>query len=114
VLFNEPNHGQEWEGEVSPEEFADISLRYIKALKTSNSEYFTMLGGLDLAAASNGEDMDEYEFLRRVFISKPELKESIDGLSSHSYPNPGFSGSPSAVGTIEGVGCEERASSFYY
>ena len=106
VLFNEPNHGQEWEGEVSPEEFADISLRYIKALKTSNSEYFTMLGGLDLAAASNGEDMDEYEFLRRVFISKPELKESIDGLSSHSYPNPGFSGSPSAVGRLSIHGYE--------
>lgn len=106
VLFNEPNHAQEWEGSVSPEQYAEISLQYIKALKSSNHDYFTMLGGLDLAAASNGQDMDAYEFFHREFMSKPELKDAIDGLSSHSYPNPGFSGSVNAVGRLSIHGYE--------
>ena len=94
VLFNEPNHSQEWGGELNPEEYAKISYEYAKALKSSNSEYFIMLAGLDLAAASNGVDLDAYNFISRMYTEKKELKDVVDGLSSHSYPNPGFSGSP--------------------
>ncbi len=106
VLFNEPNHSNEWEGRVDPEQYADISYQYSDTLKRSSSEYFIMLAGLDLAAATNGEDMDEYEFLHRAFAKKPELKNVVDGLSSHSYPNPGFSGSPNAVGRLSIRGYE--------
>ena len=94
VLFNEPNHSQEWGGELNPEEYASMSYEYAKSLKSSNPEYFLMLAGLDLAAASNGTDLDAYEYMGRMYQEKKELKDLIDGLSSHSYPNPGFSGSP--------------------
>lgn len=104
ILFNEPNHAHEWEGQVEPEQFAGISYQYAKAFKESNPDYFIMLAGLDMAAASNGVDMDEYEFLTRALRAKPELKDIMDGLSSHAYPNPGFSGSPNAVGRLSIVG----------
>ncbi len=94
ILFNEPNHSQEWGGELNPEEFGKIAYEYAQKLKSSNADYFIMLGGLDLAAASNGTDMDAYEYLGRTFRAESKLKDVIDGLSSHSYPNPGFSGSP--------------------
>ncbi len=42
--------------------------------------------------------MDEAEFLRRMVAAKPELMSLWDGWTSHSYPNPGFSGSPYATG----------------
>lgn len=94
ILFNEPNHSQEWGGELNPEEYAKISYEYAKSLKSSNPDYFIMLAGFDLAAASNGTDMDAYSYIARVYQEKNQLKDMVDGLSSHSYPNPGFSGSP--------------------
>lgn len=94
VLFNEPNHSQEWGGELNPEEYAKVSYEYAKSLKSSNPDYFIMLAGLDLAAASNGTDLDAYNFIDRMYQKKKELSDVVDGLSSHSYPNPGFHGSP--------------------
>jgi len=94
VLFNEPNHSQEWGGELNPEEYARLSYEYAKSLKSSNPDYFIMLAGLDLAAASNGVDLDAYSYISRMYQEKKELKDVVDGLSSHSYPNPGFHGSP--------------------
>ena len=94
VLFNEPNHSHEWGGELNPEEYARVSYEYAKSLKSSNPDYFVMLAGLDLAAASNGADLDAYNYVLRMYQEKKELKEVVDGLSSHSYPNPGFRGSP--------------------
>jgi len=94
ILFNEPNHSLEWGGELNPEEYARVSYEYAKSLKSSNSDYFIMLAGLDLAAASNGVDLDAYSYIERMYQEKKELKDIVDGLSSHSYPNPGFRGSP--------------------
>lgn len=42
--------------------------------------------------------MDEELFLRWMLARQPNLAEAIDGWTSHSYPNPGFSGSPYASG----------------
>lgn len=98
VLFNEPNHSQEWGGELNPEEYARVSYEYAKSLKSSNSDYFIMLAGLDLAAASNGVDLDTYNYISRMYQEKKELLDIVDGLSSHSYPNPGFHGSPYGSG----------------
>jgi len=105
VLFNEPNHGSEWGGEVDPKSYAEVSLEFAKKLKEKNKDYFVMLAGLDASAPSWMPGMeDEEKFLREVFqgptlnVDSLTRTDLIDGLASHSYPNPAFSGSPYATG----------------
>ncbi len=107
VLFNEPNHGSEWGGEVDAKNYGETALNFAKKLKEKNPDYFIMLGGLDASAPSYRPSLeDEYVFFQLMFtsVSKQDFEKYIDGLSSHSYPNPAFAGSPYAWGrgTIHG------------
>lgn len=98
VLFNEPNHGNEWGGEVDEKSFYQVSLAFAKALKEKNKDFFVMLAGFDASAPSWRPGMeDEAVFLRRLAAEDQTLNTIfayVDGWASHSYPNPGFSGSP--------------------
>lgn len=95
VLFNEPNHGQEWGGGVDIHSYADVSEEFVQKLHEVNNGYFVMLAGFDAAApASNPMYEDEFVYLQEIMDYKPELLKDVDGWSSHSYPNPGFMGSP--------------------
>ena len=124
TLFNEPNHGSEWGGEVDVKSFAKVSLEFAKKLKEKNKDFFVMLAGFDASAPSWMPGLeDEETFLNKMFKSEIQnsksetnsnLKNSnfenclefsvscfefyFDGWSSHSYPNPGFSGSPYSAG----------------
>jgi hypothetical protein len=128
VLFNEPNHGNEWGGEVDEKSYAEVSLEFAKKLKEKNQDFFIMLAGFDASAPSWPPGMEDEEvflqrfldesgkFLSRVNSSSPRGSSSdtnsrknfpdsasnifdyIDGWASHSYPNPGFAGSPYATG----------------
>lgn len=98
VLFNEPNHAKEWGGNISPNEYADIVVAYSEALKSTSEDFFVLPAGLDASAPNSRETMDEELFLRWVIARQPKLADFIDGWTSHSYPNPGFSGSPYARG----------------
>lgn len=98
VIFNEPNHAKEWGGVTSPNEYADILVDFSKALKDKSTDFFILPAGLDASASNGGETMDEELFLRWMIARKPALADAIDGWTSHSYPNPGFSGSPYARG----------------
>jgi hypothetical protein len=98
ILFNEPNHANEWGGDLNPEEYAEYIATFAQELKRSSPDYFILPAGLDASAVSDGETMDEAEYLRRMIAAKPEILTLIDGWTSHSYPNPGFSGSPYASG----------------
>lgn len=114
ILFNEPNHGSEWGGEVDAKSYAEVSFEFAKKLKEKNKDFFVMLAGMDASAPSWMPGLeDEDVFLREVFqgpslqddsLTRTDLLQYIDGLASHSYPNPAFSGSPYAVGrgTIRG------------
>ncbi len=104
ILFNEPNHAKEWGNTINPEEYAGIAIAFARKLKDSSSDYYILPAGLDASASTNGDSMDEEEFLRRIYTAKPEYFTLIDGWTSHSYPNPAFSGSPFAYGkgTING------------
>ncbi len=101
ILFNEPNHATEWGGEVDPISFARVNETFAKELKKSNADYIVMLGGLDLSAPSS---MPQYQdagiFFQTVIeeIGHEDFNKLFDGLSSHSYPNPGFVGSPRDTG----------------
>lgn len=96
LLFNEPNHGQEWGGETNPENYGTVALEFGKKLKQKNPDFFIMLAGFDASAPSSNPNYEDEEiFLRRMFsVSEMSEWETIlSGWSSHSYPNPAFSGS---------------------
>ncbi len=99
VLFNEPNHGQEWGGEADPTSFIDISAQFARRLKETSPDFFVMLAGFDSAAPM--EPPRYYDQERYFTDIQDQLRKTyryIDGLASHSYPNPGFAGSPYATG----------------
>lgn len=98
VLFNEPNHAKEWGGQISPHEYADVLMTYAHAFKHASEDFFILPAGLDASAPNGAQTMDEALFLRWMVARQPEVFDAIDGWTSHSYPNPGFSGSPYAQG----------------
>ena len=99
ILFNEPNHGSEWGGEVDAKSYSEVSFEFAKKLKEKNKDYFIMLAGMDASAPSWMPGMEDEEiFLRKISNFQFLISNYIDGLASHSYPNPGFAGSPMASG----------------
>lgn len=106
IISNEPNHAKEWGGIVNPEEYSDYLNTFAKKLKEKNSSFFVMGAGLDASAPNEYinrktqtmKTMDEENFLVRVIKKNPDVFDNIDGLSSHSYPNPAFMGSVLATG----------------
>jgi hypothetical protein len=93
VLFNEPNHAKEWGYKIDPPGYADIFLKYRKKLKERSEDFFVLPAGLDTAASNDGEAMNAESYIRQMISGHPEMLDMMDGWTSHSYPNPGFSGS---------------------
>lgn len=98
ILFNEPNHANEWGGKLDPEGFADTAAAFMRTLHNVSEDFFVMPGALDDSAASDGASMDAAVYLSRMVKKQPSLFAEADGMASHSYPNPAFSGSPFAAG----------------
>jgi hypothetical protein len=61
---------------------------------------------MDAAATTGIGTLDEQVFLERVNAEDPEVLSLFDGWTSHSYPNPGFSGSPYETGRLSIRGWE--------
>lgn len=99
VVYNEPNHAQEWGNSADPKEYAQILSQTIDALKQKSEDFFVLNAGLDASAPNSPpEYFDEASFLAEMEKSFPGIFEKLDGWVSHSYPNPGFVGSPTAFG----------------
>lgn len=101
LLFNETNHAQEWGGAADPYDYAEVAESFAAALKKKNKDFFVMMGGLDAAAPNQPPRfMDSGQYLRVVIgeMGVDRFQELFDGYASHSYPNPGFVGSPTASG----------------
>ena len=98
VLFNEPNHALEWGNSISPEEYSDILTTFSQTLKEANSDFFILPAALDVSASNTPESMDALQYWTRMYTYNNKIFNSIDGWNSHSYPNPGFTGSPYAAG----------------
>lgn len=109
-LFNEPNHAKEWGGEISPSEYARISRVYWEELKKASFDFFVLNGGLDAAAPNLKGTMDSKKFFDEMAQFDPLIFTLFDGWASHSYPNPGFSGSPSDNGKMSIRGFEWEVS----
>lgn len=94
IIYNEPNHAREWGGRVDPIDYARILYYTAEIFKERSADFFLLPAGLDAAAPSDNQHMGLYNFLNQVFKTNPEVLENIDGWTSHSYPNPAFSGNP--------------------
>lgn len=98
ILFNEPNHAAEWNGEVNPAQFAATSIFLADWFKTEEAEYVLLPAAADLAAANTDKTWEAFRFWREVIAAQPEFFDRFDAWNSHSYPNPGFTGLPTARG----------------
>lgn len=99
TIYNEPNHGQEWGGVSDPKSYAEILSKTIDALKKKNPDFFVLNAGLD---ASTPQEpplyIEELNYMRQMNEAVPGIFQKLDGWVSHSYPNPGFIGSPMGQG----------------
>lgn len=98
ILFNEPNHSLEWGNRLDPADYAEITLILAKQLKEASEDFFILPAGFDASAINTNSTMDEAIYLRQMIEKYPDWLTVIDGWTSHSYPNPGFSGPPQATG----------------
>lgn len=104
VVYNEVNRGDEWGGAANPTEYAQILSFAVTVFKSKSQDFFIINAGLDNAAPRKGtEYMNQYDYIRAMNDAVPGIFNQIDGWSSHSYPNPGFSQPPGAGGTM-GIG----------
>lgn len=99
VIFNEPNQGHEWGGEVSAKGYAQALDKWITALKARSDDFFVLNAGFDASAPNQLPFFeDELNFLQEMNSEIPGIFNKLDGWVSHSYPNPGFVGSPDGRG----------------
>lgn len=99
ILFNEINHGQEWGGEVNIKNYVDISIYASQKFKNLNPNFFILGSALDLASPDKSPDfLSAKTVYQEIYNYKPEYFDYIDGISSHSYPNHGFIGTPKDTG----------------
>jgi hypothetical protein len=95
VVFNEVNRSDEWEGNLNPKEYAELLSYSVSAFKSLDKDFFIISSGLDNAAPNvNGKYMNEYDYMLAMNNAVPGIFGLIDGLGSHSYPNPGFKQMP--------------------
>ncbi len=94
ILFNEPNHADEWGGEVNPEEYAKMLLLFEEKLKTKSENFFILPAGFDASVPNSSTSLTMDRYLQRMFESEPTVFTKLDGWTSHAYPNPSFSASP--------------------
>jgi hypothetical protein len=96
TIFNEVNRADEWGGSANPEEYAQLLSYAVTVFKSKNEDFFIISAGMDNAAPNSGtEYMNEYSFYQQMQSAVPGVFAQVDGIASHSYPNPGFSQPPS-------------------
>lgn len=101
ILFNEPNHASEWGGEVDTKSYAEVAKAFAEKLNAKNPDFVVMMAGMDAAAPSARPSLEDSGiFVRQVVeaIGKDTVNNLFEAYASHSYPNPAFSGPPTASG----------------
>lgn len=91
VIFNEVNRADEWGDDVNPAEYAEILQYAVSFFKSKSEDFFIISAGLDNASANVSDNsLNQYNFMIQMNRAVPGIFSQIDGLGSHSYPNPGF------------------------
>ncbi len=102
VVYNEVNRGDEWGGTPNANEYAQILSYAVAVFKSKNPDFFLISAGMDNASANTNDAVNEYDFFAQMNQAIPGIFNQVDGLSSHSYPNPGFS-QPATADTRESI-----------
>jgi hypothetical protein len=110
VIGNEPNHAIEWGGSVNPEEYAFYLKSISHDLKNASDDFFILPAGFDSSAPNNKQHLSEATFLKRMLTGQSDIFDYIDGWTSHSYPNPDYSGktTDSGAGSIRTYAWEQN------
>lgn len=96
VVYNEPNRGDEWGGAPNAAEYSEILDYSTQVFKQKNPDFFIISAGFDNASVNiSNQSVNQYTFMQEMEDAVPGIFSKIDGLGSHSYPNPGFSAAPS-------------------
>jgi len=104
IVYNEVNRADEWGGGADPAAYAHLLNFAITVFKSANPDFFMISAGLDNAAPDQGNIyINEYTYLRAMNQAVPGIFNQVDGISSHSYPNPGFSQAPNPT-SFMGIG----------
>jgi len=92
TVYNEPNHAKEWGGKINPAGYAKILSVYSDKLKAKSADFFILPAGLDSSAPDSPGTMDQVRFIKEMLKAENGIFDKIDGWTSHSYPNPNFTG----------------------
>jgi len=104
IIYNEVNRGDEWGGQADPTNYAHLLSFAVTVFKSASPDFFVISAGLDNAAPDQGATFyNEYTYIAAMNQAVPGIFNQVDGIASHSYPNPGFSQSPDAS-SLMGVG----------
>jgi hypothetical protein len=98
AVYNEPNDASFWKGKVDPKEYADVLLYTIETFKQENPDFYLMNAGFNTSARTDTTTMDAFAYMRAMNEAQPGIFEKLDAWSSHSYPQPNFSGNPHVTG----------------
>lgn len=94
AVFNEVNRSNEWGGRANPAEYAEILSFAVTAFKSKNPDFFIISSGMDNASITANNTMNQFDFFRQMNQQVPRIFRQIDGMGSHSYPNPAFAQPP--------------------
>lgn len=98
VVYNEVNRGDEWGGIPNASEYAQILNYAVDEFKKKNSDFFIISAGFDNASINiPNQYVNQYTFMYQMEGAVPGIFAKIDGIGSHSYPNPGFSSPPTSA-----------------
>ncbi len=104
IVFNEVNRSDEWGGQADPPAYAKLLSFAVTAFKSASPDFFIISAGLDNAAPDLGTTyINEYNYISQMNQAVPGIFNQIDGIDSHSYPNPGFSQAPDS-NSLMGIG----------
>jgi hypothetical protein len=98
IVFNEVNHAKEWGNQIDPISYAQILEFAANWAHTEEANYKILPAAMDLAAPNGPDTMEAFTYLDQMYHYNPWIFSHVDFWNSHSYPNPGFSSSPTQTG----------------
>ena len=101
-VYNEVNRDDEWGGSANASEYAQLVSYAVTVFKSESPDFFIISAGMDNASINGNGAINEYTFFNQMNRAVPGIFSQIDGIGSHSYPNPGFSQPPTSQ-TVESI-----------